>query len=102
MLDLNNFVGKTAIIRGNNSGVQFGKIEEIEGTTVILSGSRRLWYWSGAASLSQLAEQGVKNPKGCKFSIVTSTPHIITDTIEILICTEEAITNINEVPEWLI
>ncbi|MCF0120546.1 MAG: hypothetical protein HUJ65_02815, partial [Oscillospiraceae bacterium] len=36
---------------------------------VELTQCRRIWYWSGAASLSQLANDGVRKPDECKFTI---------------------------------
>ena len=100
MIDTNNFLGKKAIIRGNNSGVQYGTITAIDNSIVVLENSRRIWYWSGAASLSQMAMEGVKDAKACKFSLVQATPHIITDVIEVLICSPDAINNIEGVPVW--
>lgn len=60
---------------------------------------RRLWYWSGAASISQLAESGTQKPKGCKFT-VTVDEIIVLDAIEIDECTEKSARSIKEVEEW--
>lgn len=87
------------IIRTYSAGVHFGKLVAKDGKEVKLRESRRIWFWSGAASLSQLANEGVKNPDKCKFS-VTISEIILTEAIEIIPCTEEAIKNILEVPEW--
>ena len=97
-----NLVGKKVIVRGNNSGVQFGTVREIEGNIILLENSRRLWYWEGAASLSQLAEHGVKFPQNCKFSVTNTKGHYILDAIEIIECTEEAMKSIEGVLEWKI
>lgn len=102
MIDLKNFINKKVIIRGTNSGVQYGILEQVNGTEVILNNSRRLWYWNGAASLTQLSQEGVKFPKDCKFTVTAKTPIYISDMIEILVCTEEAIKSIEEVSEWRI
>lgn len=101
MLDLNFLKDKKVIVRGEKSGVQFGTLVNAEDNHAILHNSRRLWYWSGAASLSQLANEGVKNPAQCKFGVILNT-QIITDVIEIIVCTESAISNIEEVKEWRI
>ena len=61
--------------------------------------ARRLWYWSGASSLSQLASEGVKNPDDCKFPCEVDEIDLI-KIIEVTPATEEAKTSINEVPEW--
>lgn len=87
------------IIRGDRSGVFFGHIKERNGCEVTISDCRRLWYWSGAASLSQLAAEGVKEPRDCKFTV--TVPEItILDAIELIPCSSSAIESINGVREW--
>ena len=92
-------LNKKVIIRGNRSGVFFGTLKEKNGTEVKLADCRRLWYWAGAASISQLATNGTANPGGCQFT-VTVSEIIITDVIEIIPCTNEAIKSIEGVDEW--
>lgn len=89
------------IIRGEKSGVFFGEIEERSGREVTIRNARRLWYWDGAASLSQLALEGVKFPDECKFTVVVPSLTIL-DAIEILPCTQEAAFVIQKVPVWKI
>ena len=91
----NNFY----IVRGDRSGVFFGNIANRKGQEVELTNVRRLWYWDGAASISQLAQEGVKRPSGCKFTM-TSPSITILDAIEINPCTEAAVEVIKGVPEW--
>ena len=92
-------LNKKVIIRGDRSGVFFGILKEKNGKEVKLADCRRLWYWSGAASISQLATNGTANPRGCKFT-VTVSEIVITDVIEIIPCTNEAIKSIEGVGEW--
>lgn len=87
------------IFRGKNSGVFFGEILERNGQEVKIGGCRRLWYWSGACSLSEIALIGTTEPRNCKFS-VTVEELIITDCIEIIKCTKKAIEVIESVKEW--
>lgn len=94
-------IGKKVIIRGNGSGVFFGTLTEKNGQEVKLTDCRRIWYWSGAASLSQLAVDGVKNPNECKFT-VTVPEIVILDAIEIIPCSNKAIEIITSVSEWKI
>ena len=96
---VNNFMNKKVIVRGDRSGVFFGTLVAKEGQEVKLENCRRLWYWDGAASLSQLAKEGVSRPDNCKFT-VTVDEIIITDAIEIILCTDVAIRNIEGVSEW--
>lgn len=87
------------IVRCDRAGVFAGHIKSREGREVVLTDVRRLWYWSGAASLSQLAVDGVKNPRDCKFTV--TVPEItVLDAIEILPCSDKAEKCIREVWEW--
>ena len=90
---------KYCIIRTYSAGVFAGFIEKrIEKETVIRQ-ARRLWYWDGAASLSQLAVDGVKKPQNCKFPVAVGTL-TVTETIEIIECTDTAKKSIEGVPIW--
>ena len=91
--------GKYVIVRGDRSGVFAGTLESYEGREVVLTNCRRLWYWDGAASISQIATEGVKRPNSCKFT-VTVDRIVILDAIEIIPTTAEAETNIKAVREW--
>jgi hypothetical protein len=87
------------IVRTYSAGVHAGTLIYRKGKEVILKDSRRLWYWDGAASLSELAVRGVSKPGNCKFPAVV--PEItLTEAIEIIPCSAEARKIIQEVPEW--
>ena len=92
-------IGKKVIIRGDRSGVEFGTLVAQEGREVTLKNARRIWYWSGAASLSQLAKDGTSDPDKCKFTVFVDSITIL-DAIEIIPCTDKAIISIEEVKEW--
>ena len=92
-------IGKKVIIRGNSSGVEFGTLVAQNGREVTLHNARRLWYWDGAASLSQLAKDGPAIPRECKFTVTVDSITIL-DAIEIIPCTDKAIKYIEEVREW--
>ena len=89
------------IIRGNHSGVFYGEIASRSGQEVVIKNCRRLWYWSGAASLSQLAAEGVKCPDDCKFTVTVENLTIL-DAIELIPCTDAACASIDSVPVWKI
>ena len=93
---------KFVIIRTQSAGVHFGNLLKKEytqaGTIVTLTNAQRVYYWSGAASLSQMANEGVKNPKECKFCQIL--PMIELSAIEIIPTTIEAETNLKNVPIW--
>ena len=91
--------GKVVIIRAVAAGVFCGEIKDRDGKDVVMKSCRRLWYWKGAASLSQMAIDGVSCPNECQFSVVTYN-HEILDVCEIIPCTEKAVTSIMGAPEW--
>lgn len=87
------------IVRTEKAGVFFCEIEERNGSEATLKNARRLWYWDGAASLSQLAMEGVKMPYRCKFT-VTVNSCVVLGVIEIIPCTDAAVNSIESVKEW--
>ena len=87
------------IVRTTSAGVFAGNLTDRDGKEGRVENARRLWYWSGAASLSQLARDGVKNPKQCKFPCAVEWV-LLTEIIEILPVTEAAKQSIAEVPVW--
>lgn len=93
------FEGQKCIIRCNRAGVFFAEVESLEGQMARLKDCRRLWYWDGAASLSQLAMEGVTAPGNCKFT-VTVPAMTVMQVIEIIPCTQQAAACIEAVPEW--
>lgn len=89
------------IVRTYSAGCHFGKIvsQSEDGKKVVLNNSRRLWYWSGAASLSQMAVDGVSDPDNCKFPV--AVPEItLTEAIEIIPVTKKAFASIVGVKIW--
>lgn len=90
---------KYVIVRTYSAGVFAGYLKKREGREAELLNVRRLWYWDGAASLSQLAVDGVSKPENCKFP--TELPSIeLTEVIEVIPCSEKAKTSIDSVPVW--
>ena len=91
--------GQYCIIRAERAGVFAGNVNERNSGEVVLTNARRLWYWSGAASLSQLAVSGTSRPHDCKFTV--AVPKItILGVIEVIPCSEAAEANIKAVAEW--
>jgi hypothetical protein len=87
------------IIRGEDSGVFAGYLKSRNGREVILLDARRIWYWDGASSLSQLAMEGTSKPENCKFPCEVSKVQIL-DAIEVLDCTEKSRESIKSVSVW--
>lgn len=91
--------GDYKIVRTFSAGVFAGILESRNGQEVVMRNARRLWQWSGAASLSQLAIDGVSNPGGCKFPQEVDKI-VLTQAIEILDVTEKARKSIAGVSVW--
>ena len=92
-------IGKYCIVRTHSAGVFAGTLESRDGKEVVLTDARRIWYWDGAASLSQLAMSGTSNPESCKFPEPV-TEVCLTEAIEIIPCSQQAIDSIKGVPIW--
>ena len=92
-------IGKYVMVRTYSAGVFAGTLKRKTGKEVELKNARRIWYWTGAASLSQLAVEGTSNPKGCKFPC--EVPSVtLTEAIEIMTISAKARKSIEEVPIW--
>lgn len=87
------------LVRCEAASVFAGYIKERNGREVTMTEARRIWYWDGAASLSQLAMEGVKNPDGCKFAMPLKEV-VLLDAIEIMPMTKEAERNVKDVTVW--
>ncbi len=90
------------IVRTYGMGVFAGYLDNESTETVkIIKNARRLWYWEGAASLSQLSTDGTSKPSRCKFPCEVSRIELTSPQgFEILECTEKAKKSIKEVDIW--
>jgi hypothetical protein len=94
-----DLTGKVCMVRTYSAGVFLGEISSKNGKEVHLKNARRMWYWDGAASLSQLANEGTTAPKKCKFP--AEVPYVVLmEAIEIIPASEAAIASIAAVPAW--
>ncbi len=93
---------KYVIVRSYAMGVFAGELgEESTETSKVLYNARRIWYWKGAASLSQLAMKGTSKPRECKFPAeVTRVELTSPQGFEILDVTVQARESIAGVPIW--
>lgn len=91
--------GKYVIVRTHSAGVFAGNIESRKGQEVVLTNARRIWYWSGAASLSQMAVDGTSDPANCKFPCEVSRVELL-QAIEIIDVSPKAEKSIKGVPVW--
>lgn len=90
---------KKFIVRCNRAGVFYGEIKSRNGQEVEMVNVRNIWRWSGAASIMQLASEGVSRPRDCKFSVEVESL-VLLEAIQIIPCTEKAMNSIDAVPVW--
>ncbi len=93
---------KYVLVRTYTMGVFAGILDSASTETVkILKDARRIWYWKGAASLSQLAVDGTSDPQGCKFPTEVARIELTSPQgFEILDVTDKARESIKGVPVW--
>ena len=94
-----DIINKPAVIRSTNSGAWLGTVVAIAGDTVELANARRLWYWDGAATLSQLATDGVSRPATCKFPAALPEVQVF-GGCEIIPATPVAVASVEAVKPW--
>jgi len=87
-----------SVVRTYSAGVHIGYVKNLDGTQCELVDSRRLYNWSGACSLSQVALDGVDVDNS---KIAKVLPFItLTQAIEIIPCTQKAKDCIQGAVEW--
>ena len=92
-------VGRYCMVRTYSAGVFAGTIKSRDGKEAVLTDARRIWFWHGAASLSQLATEGTSEPERCKFPC--AVPEVLlTEVVEVIPITDAAAKSISEVPVW--
>ena len=87
------------IVRCDRAGVFFGRITDRRGNEVDMADVRKVWYWSGAAAVEQLAVDGVKNPEACRITVEVPQMTVM-EAIQIIPCTDEATENLRSVALW--
>ena len=90
---------KYVVVRSQSAGCFAGELVSRKGNEVVLNKCRRLWVWYGAASLSQLAIDGVSRPAECKFPAMTEG-HLVIGVIEVIPATKSARSSIEGVSVW--
>ena len=92
----NGMIGKYVIVRCRDAGVHAGVLVGNEGREVVLTESRRLWYWKPAGGkkfLSGVAVAGLD--KSSKLGTALPRLHL-TESCEIIECTDAARQSIRE------
>ena len=86
---------KPVIVRTYSAGVHFGYLVKRYGKEVVLERSRRIWYWKGANTLSEIALHGV----GAGSKIAEPVSITLTEAIEVINCTPAAVKSL-EAATW--
>ena len=88
------------IVRTYSAGVFAGYYNrKTKGKEGVVFNARRLWYWKGANTLSELALKGVAYPNDCKFAL--ELPEVnLKEIIEVIPCTNVAKDCIVSVKLW--
>ena len=89
--------GQQVIVRTYSAGVHYGTLASREGKEVVLTSARRIWYWEGASSLSQIAAEGCSSES--KISVPVSEI-VLTEAIEVIACSESAVARLAEIKPW--
>lgn len=90
---------QNVIVRTYSAGVFAGVLKSRKGREVVLINARRIYYWAGAATLSQLSVDGTSKPNECKFPC--AVPEItLLETIEILPLSAKAKASLDAVKVW--
>jgi len=92
-------LNKKCIVRCDRSGVVYGEVINVNGSTVEVRNARKIYYWQGAMTLFQLAAEGTQEPKRCQFTLIVESV-LVLDAIEIIPCTAAAIESIEGVKIW--
>ena len=93
---------KYVLVRTEKAGAHLGYLSSLKAKDgvyyVTLENSRRIWSWSGANSLTDLALKGTNKLEGCKITSPISQNMMI--AIEILDVTEKGKKSLDAIPEW--
>lgn len=86
-------IGDKVIIRARDAGVHFGTLQSVDGRTVRLTSSRRMWRWWSAGdeiSLSGVARHGLADRSEIRIAGEVAEISIL-DACEIIAMTDTAI-----------
>lgn len=87
---------KAVIVRTFSAGVHYGRLVSRDGKEVTLEGSRRIWRWYGANTLSEIATAGLDAKRS---RVAAPVSIVLTEAIEIIDCTDAAVESI-ESAQW--
>lgn len=81
------------VVRTRYAGVHFGELSDRRGTEVDLANARRLWSWTGANTLHEVALHGVGDKSRISEPVEAIT---LTEVIEVITGSSEARANLEK------
>lgn len=91
------------IARCRDAGVHAGYLVKTDANHTVLRDARRIWYWSGAASLSEIAVYGLNPAKSSASKIAAPVKSVRlrdSDVCELTVCTEEGRKSVEGSAVW--
>ena len=93
-----SLLNKKIIARIERAGVFHGTLDYIDGEIIRLKDVRRIYYWNGALSVTDIAAVGIT---GGKVTVPVSTVEFMSDKIvELNECSDEATKSIEAIKPW--
>lgn len=96
-------VGRYVIARCRDAGVHAGYVVSTDEHHTVLRDARRIWGWTGAASLSEIARYGLNPAKSSGSKVATRVDLVRlrdSDVCELLVCSDEGRTSVEGMPVW--
>lgn len=92
--------GTKVLVRDHRAGVHVGTFHEFDAAakTCVLKDARKVWYWSGAASVHGIAANGLDHEES-KIAPKVATV-ISTDVVEIVECSDKGYDSVLNAPVW--
>lgn len=91
-------INKTVIARIERAGVFMGVLDYIDGDIVRLKDVRRIYYWEGALSVTDMAVNGITSGK---VTVAVGVAEFNRSAlVEINECTEKAVEKIKTIAPW--
>lgn len=91
------------IARCRDAGVHAGYLVSTNADHTVLRDARRIWYWTGAASLSEIAVYGLNPEKSSGSKIAAPVKSVRlrdADICELTVCTDEGRASVEGAAVW--
>lgn len=85
------------IVRCDKAGVFYADVTDRRGDEADLKNARRIYYWNGAATLSELSQSGCKPDSKITVPVPTMT---VLGVIEVIPCSKKCQEVIDGIKEW--